>query len=115
MSSSLPSDASGLSPEWMSWALGHRFGGVRVSDVELLGRSASTNLHLRLGLGFTRQAGAPDSLFAKLPPQDPTHRQAIGAAAMGAREANFYAHIAPSIPLSFPSRQVDFFVVSHRP
>src|SRR6188508_1796475 len=103
MSSALPFDVSGLTPAWLSSALGHRFPGAEVDAVSELGRSASTNLHLRLGLGFTKQAGAPDSVFAKLPPRDPTHRQAIGAAAMGAREANFYTHIAPSISMRVPA------------
>lgn len=103
MSSALPVDVSGLRPEWLSSALGHRFPGVEVAQVRELGRSASTNLHLRLGLSYTHKAGAPDSVFAKLPPQDPSHRQAIGAAAMGAREVNFYTHIAPSISLRVPS------------
>jgi aminoglycoside phosphotransferase (APT) family kinase protein len=103
MASALPFDESGLTPAWMSSALGHRFPGVEVAEVREIGRSASTNLHLRLGLRYTHQAGAPDSLFAKLPPRDPTHRQAIGAAAMGAREANFYAHIAPSVSMRVPA------------
>jgi aminoglycoside/choline kinase family phosphotransferase len=87
----------------MTWALRHRFPGVEVSDVEVIGRSASTNLHLRLGLRYANRAGAPDSVFAKLPPQDPTHRQAIGAAAMGAREVNFYSRVAPSIAMRVPA------------
>jgi aminoglycoside/choline kinase family phosphotransferase len=102
MSLSLPSDLSGLTPEWLSGALGHRFEGVEVSEVELLGRSASTNLHLRLGMRYSNRAGAPESTFAKLPPPDPSHRQAIGAAAMGAREANFYSRIAPALSMRVP-------------
>jgi aminoglycoside/choline kinase family phosphotransferase len=90
----------------MSAALEERFAGVEVAAVREIGRSASTNLHLRLGLDFTHQAGAPASVFAKLPPQDPSHRQAIGAAAMGAREANFYASIAPSLSLRVPDAYV---------
>lgn len=102
MSIRLPSDESDLTPEWMSWALGQRFPGVEVTGVEVVGRSSSTNLHLRLGLHFAEQAGAPDSVFAKLPPPDASHRQAIGAAAMGAREANFYTLVASSVPLRVP-------------
>jgi aminoglycoside/choline kinase family phosphotransferase len=102
MSSGLPCDVSGLTPAWMSSAMGHRFPGVEVAEVSEIGRSASTNLHLRLGLGYAHRGGAPDSVFAKLPPRDPSHRQAIGAAAMGAREANFYAHIAPSLSMRVP-------------
>jgi aminoglycoside/choline kinase family phosphotransferase len=86
----------------MTGALAARYPGVDVADVAEIGRSASTNLHLRLRLGFVARAGAPDSLFAKLPPQDPSHRQAIGAAAMGAREANFYAHVAPLLSMRVP-------------
>jgi hypothetical protein len=103
MPNRLPTDASGLTAEWMSSALTRSFPGVAVADVAVIGRSASTNLHLRLGLTFAERAGAPDSVFAKLPPPDPTHRQSIGAAAMGAREANFYTQVAPSISMRVPA------------
>ena len=45
-------------------------------------------------------------MFAKLPPPDPTHRQAIGAAAMGAREVSFYTQVAPSVSLRVPEAYV---------
>ncbi len=106
MPSSLPADASELTPAWMTTALGGRYPGVEVSGVRELGRSSSTNLHLRLGLDLTNAAGAPSSIFAKLPPPDASHRQAIGAAAMGAREANFYTHVAPAISMRVPDAYV---------
>ena len=102
MPAGLPSDTPELTPSWLSAALAPRYPGIDIAEVRELGRSASTNLHLRLGLAFRTRAGAPSSVFAKLPPQDPTHRQAIGAAAMGAREANFYAHVAPRISMRVP-------------
>src|SRR4051794_8904333 len=103
MPAALPANASGLTPDWMTETLGERYPGVEVLAVRELARSSSTNLHLRLGLEFANRAGAPDRVFAKMPPPDPTHRQAIGAAAMGAREANFYAHVAPTISMRVPT------------
>jgi aminoglycoside/choline kinase family phosphotransferase len=103
MSERLPCDVAGLSPEWLSGTLARAFPGVQVARVAVIGRSASTNLHLRLGLSFSKRSGAPDSVFAKLPPQEATHRQAIGAAAMGAREVNFYTSVAPSLSLRVPA------------
>jgi aminoglycoside/choline kinase family phosphotransferase len=102
MSGRLPSDASGLTPAWLSRALARDFPGVEVSGVRVIGRSASTNLHLRLGLEFAKRAGAPERVFAKLPPQEASHRQSIGAAAMGRREVNFYESVAPSLSLRVP-------------
>jgi hypothetical protein len=86
----------------MSLALGKRFPGVQVADVQLLGTSAATNLHLRLGLTYAEQAGAPDTVFVKLPPLDPGNRVAIGATGMGLREARFYADIASSMSMRVP-------------
>ena len=102
MPAGLPTDAPGLTPEWFTAVLDERYPGVEVTAVTELGRSSSTNLHLRLGLEGAAAAGAPASVFAKLPPPDPTHRQAIGAAAMGAREAHFYTQVAPTISMRVP-------------
>jgi aminoglycoside/choline kinase family phosphotransferase len=103
MSSNLPADASGLSPQWMTWALGHRYPGVQIDGVELLRQAGATNLHLRVGLRHHGHAGAPDSVFVKLPPPDASHAQAIGAAGMGLREASFYTHIAPTLSMRVPT------------
>jgi len=97
MTTPLPTDATGLTPAWLTQALATRYPGVRVASVEILDATERTNHHLRLGLGYDAQAGAPDTLFCKLPPRDPEHRARIGAGGMGTREVEFYAGVAPAL------------------
>ncbi|MFO0688589.1 MAG: phosphotransferase [Myxococcota bacterium] len=103
MSQPLPSDASGLTPAWMSHALAASHPGVRVASVEVLDATERTNHHLRLGLAYDVRAGAPETLFCKLPPRDPEHRARIGAAGMGAREVHFYREVAPGLSMRVPT------------
>jgi hypothetical protein len=103
MTQPLPIDASGLTPAWLSGALSARHPGVRVEEVEVLDATERTNHHLRLGLAYDVQAGAPDTLFCKLPPRDPEHRARIGAGGMGNREVHFYAEVAPSLSMRVPA------------
>jgi aminoglycoside phosphotransferase (APT) family kinase protein len=74
-----------------------------VGAVEVLDATERTNHHLRLGLAYDVQAGAPDTLFCKLPPLDPEHRARIGAAGMGNREVRVYAEIAPALSMRVPA------------
>jgi aminoglycoside phosphotransferase len=71
--------------------------------VEVLDATERTNHHLRLGLTYDVQAGAPDTLFCKLPPRDPEHRARIGAVGMGTREVRFYSDVAPSLSMRVPA------------
>jgi hypothetical protein len=100
---SLPLDSAGITPEWLTDALGARHPGVRVASVEVLHERSSTNHHVRLGLAYDERAGLPDTLFAKMASPDPEHRAAIGATGMGTREARFYDELAPSIEMRIPS------------
>ncbi len=102
MTQQLPVDSSGLTPAWLSQALSPRHPGVRVAAVDVLDSTERTNHHLRLGLRYDVQAGAPDSLFCKLPPLDPEHRARIGAGGMGTREVQFYAGVAPLLSMRMP-------------
>jgi hypothetical protein len=86
----LPADSTGLTPAWLTTALSARHPGVRVAAVEVLDATERTNHHLRLGLAYEMRAGAPDTLFCRLPPRDPAHRARIGAGGMGAREVHVY-------------------------
>jgi hypothetical protein len=99
----LPADATGLTPAWLTTALAERYPGVRVVAVEVLEATERTNHHLRLGLGYAARAGAPDTLFCKLPPRDPAHRARIGAGGMGAREVHVYDEVAPSLSMRVPA------------
>jgi aminoglycoside/choline kinase family phosphotransferase len=103
MAEPLPVDSTGLTPAWLTAALSARHPGVRVASVEVLDATERTNHHLRLGLTYDVQAGAPDTLFCKLPPRDPAHRARIGAGGMGAREVHFYDEVAPSLSLRVPA------------
>ncbi len=103
MAEPLPVDSSGLTPAWLTRALSARHPGVRVASVEVLGVAERTNQHLRLGLSYDVRAGAPETLFCKLPPRDPEHRARIGAGGMGAREVHFYSEVAPSVSMRVPA------------
>jgi len=93
----LPVDASDLTPAWLSAVLG-----VEVCDVEVLDHAFATNQRVRIALTYAATGAGPASLFVKLAPLDPVHREMIGAIGMGEREARFYADVAPSIDLRVP-------------
>ena len=103
MTQSLPVDTASLTPAWFSHALSARHPGVRVSAVEMLEEHGSTNHHARVRLTYDEQAGAPDTVFCKMASLDAAHRIAIGATGMGAREAAFYANLAPSVEMRIPT------------
>lgn len=103
MTQPLPTDSTGPTPAWLTSALSARHPGVRVASAEVLEASERTNHHLRLGLVYDVRAGAPDTIFCKLPPRDPQHRARIGAGDMGAREVHFYNEVAPSLSLRVPA------------
>ena len=103
MTSPLPADLADFTPEWMTDALAPTYPGVAVSAVEPIGRASVTNLHLKLGIRYDEQAGAPDSVFGKLPPPDAAHRAAIGADSMGRREVHFYNDVAPTLSMRVPA------------
>lgn len=87
----LPGDAAALTPDWLSEALG-----VAVVAVDVVDHAFATNQRVRIALTYADPGAGPASLFAKLAPLDPVHREMIGALGMGAREAAFYADVAPS-------------------
>jgi hypothetical protein len=102
MAEPLPADSTALTPAWLTTALSVRYPGVRVAAARVLDATERTNHHLRLGLAYEVRAGAPDTLFCKLPLRDPAHRARIGAGGMGAREVHFYDEVAPSLSLRVP-------------
>ncbi|HEX6394881.1 MAG TPA: phosphotransferase [Acidimicrobiales bacterium] len=98
---SVPASSSDLYPEWFSEALG-----CEVTGVEVLDEASATNHRLRLRLSFLVPGAGPPSVFVKLPPLDPGHRQMIGANSMGEREVQFYTDVAPSTELRVPRAHV---------
>jgi hypothetical protein len=93
----LPVDANDLTPEWLSDALG-----TDVTGVELLDHAFATNQRARIGLTYATADAGPASLFVKLAPIDPAHREMIGATGMGEREAQFYSDVAPTVNVVVP-------------
>src|SRR4051794_25669677 len=93
----VPAAASDLTSEWLSEVLA-----ADVIDVEILDHAFATNQRVRIGLTYAEPGAGPASLFVKLAPVDPAHREMIGATGMGEREAQFYADIAPTVALRVP-------------
>ena len=93
----LPIDASDLTPAWLSEVMG-----ADVVDVDVLENAFATNQRVRIGLTYGASGAGPKSLFVKLAPLDPVHREMIGASGMGEREVRFYADVAPSVDLRVP-------------
>jgi hypothetical protein len=93
----LPLDAHDLNPAWLSEVLG-----TEVTGVELLDHAFATNQRAKLGLTYATTGAGPATMFAKLAPVDPAHREMVGAMGMGEREARFYADVAPVIDLRVP-------------
>ena len=94
----LPAAPEDLTAPWLSEALG-----CEVTGVEVLDHAFATNQRARIGIGYATPGTGPASLFVKLAPLDPAHRQMIGATGMGEREAQFFADVAGGLDLLVPS------------
>ena len=98
----LPSAAEDLTATWLSEALG-----TEVTGVEVLDHAFATNQRARIGIRYGATddgpGAGPASLFVKLAPLDPAHRQMIGATGMGEREAQFFSDVAGGLDLLVPS------------
>ena len=88
---------SDLTPEWLSGVLG-----VDVAHVKVIDHASATNQRVRIALTYASTETGPPSLFVKLASPDPVHREMIGAASMGEREARFYSDVAPTLDLRVP-------------
>jgi hypothetical protein len=91
---------------WLNDALAERHPGVRVADVEIVRVDELTNTHVRLRVSYEEPAGAPERMFAKLPPLDPARRESLAASNMGPRESRFYAELAPVVTMRVPAMYV---------
>jgi hypothetical protein len=98
----LPATPDAIDPGWLTWAMAPRHPGVRVESVEVSEVDEVTNTHVRLRVRYSEPAGAPERLFAKLPPLDPARRELIARTGMGPREARFYAELAPTLSFRVP-------------
>ena len=93
----LPVNAAELTPAWLSEVLG-----AEVVNVKILDHVVATNQRVRIALSYATPDDGPSSLFVKLAPLDPVHREMIGASGMGEREASFYADVARFLDLRVP-------------
>ncbi len=96
----LPDD---LDTSWVERALTPRHPGVRVRAVETIERHEVTNTHVKLAVDYDEPAGAPPTMFVKLPPTDPARRKLVNGTGMGPREARFYAELAGQLSLCVPT------------
>ena len=94
-----------LTPDWVTAALreaGH-LGAEEVVDVT--GAPIGTGQmcdSVRLTLRYDRPTGAPATLVAKLPAQDPTSRATALALGSYENEVRFYQDLAPGLPVRTP-------------
>ncbi len=93
----LPVNEADLTPAWLSEVLE-----AEVVDVKVLDHAVATNQRVRIALHYATPGAGPSSLFVKLAPLDPAHKEMIGASGMGEREACFYADVAPTLDLRVP-------------
>jgi aminoglycoside phosphotransferase (APT) family kinase protein len=98
----LPSTPGEIGAAWLTRAMSARHPGIRVATVEVTEVHEVTNTHVRLRVAYDEAAGAPTTLFCKLPPLDPDRRVLIARTGMGPREARFYAELAPALAFRLP-------------
>ena len=106
MTPSLPSKPDQIDADWLTDAMSARHPGIRVAAVDVTEVHEVTNTHVRLHLRYDEPAGAPDRMFAKLPPLDPARRELIARTGMGPREARFYTELAPELSFRVPEVSV---------
>lgn len=104
--SHVPANAGEIDAAWLTGALAERHPGVRVESVEIVDRAEVTNSHAWLRVRYAESAGAPESLFCKLLPNDPARRAMIAQTNMGLREARFYESLAPELEMRMPAAHV---------
>ena len=102
----LPVTPADIDAAWLTSAMDRRHPGIRVRSVEVTEVHEVTNTHVRLALTYDEPAGAPATMFAKLPPLDPARRALIARTGMGPREARFYDELAPTLKFRVPDVSV---------
>lgn len=106
MPETIPLEPHLIEPNWLTEALGERFPGVRVTQVDVLERHEVTNTHARIRVSYEPSAGAPETMFCKFLPADAGRREAIASTQMGVREARFYDELAPRLAMRMPKVHV---------
>lgn len=98
----IPSLAAEIGPGWLNEVLRERHPDAVVTSVEVVERHELTNAHARIRIEYAGSSSAPPTMFAKLPPTEPSRRGTIIATGMGQREVLFYANLAPQLSLRVP-------------
>lgn len=101
-----PTRAEDINRDWLQDRLDscHALNGARITSVDIApigtGQVGDT---VRITLGYDRPApDAPTSIAAKLPSRDATSRATAAHFRLYLREVNFYARVAPRIPMRVP-------------
>jgi hypothetical protein len=102
----LPATPDDIDADWLTDALAERHPDARVADVEVVEVNEVTNTHARLRLSYHQSGGAPQAMFCKLLPLDPSRRESIARTGMGQREALFYRSLASSLRMRVPAAYV---------
>lgn len=103
MNKPIPMSPDDITASWLQEGLRSRFPGVEIDSIELLDRHAGTTGRARIGMTYRAQAGAPDSVFVKLPPDDEAQRQMVQVTGMGRKESRFYSELAAELPVRIPT------------
>jgi hypothetical protein len=97
-----PTTVEAVTAEWLTQALSEMFPDVDVAEVSVIESSSGTNNNARLGVQYQNQSGAPDTLFAKLPPSNETQRELVRMSGMAMRETGFYRDLADQLKMRVP-------------
>lgn len=98
----IPDSVESITPEWLSQAVSTRFPGSIAESVDIVDAHSGTTGRVQLRARWNPKSDAPQALFGKLAPTDPTQRQMVALTDMGRREARFYAEIAEEVPVRVP-------------
>ena len=94
---SLPYSAAEITPGWLSRVLQ-----APVQACSVLAGHEGTTGRLELALQHEAGPALPARLFVKLPPSSAEQQAFVLESGMGAREARFYRHAAPGLPIRIP-------------
>jgi aminoglycoside phosphotransferase (APT) family kinase protein len=97
-----PTSAETINPEWLGDTLETSFPGVSVAAVTVAQQTSGTNRNARLAIEYRQRAGAPETLFAKMPPRNPEQRELVRLSGMAERETGFYRDLADAVDLRVP-------------
>jgi aminoglycoside phosphotransferase (APT) family kinase protein len=99
---SIPDSIESITAEWLSKAVSTRYPGSSAQSFEVLDAHSGTTGRVQLRVEWNDASHAPEALFGKLAPTDPTSRQMVAFTDMGRREARFYADLAEDVPVRIP-------------